>query len=178
MAENSTRLAQNIRYLRRTSKMSQEDFANQLGIKRSNIAAYESKNVEPRLRVVLEIAKYFDVSVKSLINRDIENSSEVSTFNTIENTGKSSDMSLDINDNVDVTEFIQKSIRIKKVLEGFKSFYAFKKNALTDMSPDKEKLIFDIDNFMHLIEHLLSYNETIIQAISTKPSETVESSAN
>lgn len=178
MAKNSTRLAQNIRYLRKTSKLSQEEFAAKLGIKRSNIAAYESKNVEPRLRVVLEIAKFFDVSVKSLINRDIENSSEVSTFNTIENSGNHNDMSLDIKDNVDVNEFIQKSMRIKKVLEGFKSFYAFKKNAMTGMSPDKEKLIFDIDNFMHLIEHLLGYNETIIQAITSKPTEPIESNAN
>ncbi len=171
MAENYTILARNIKYLRKTAKLSQEEFATQLGIKRSNIAAYESKNVEPRLRIVLEMAKFFNVSVKSLIQRVIEESTEVSTFFTNEFNDTANDKTLDIIDNADVTEFINKSMQIKKVLEGFKSFYSFKKNAMLNVTPNKEKLIFDIDNFIHLIEHLLSYNETVIQAISAKNKE-------
>jgi len=168
MAEKNTILSQNIKYLRKSQKLSQEEFAQKLGIKRSNIAAYESKNVEPRLRVILEIAKFFNVSVSSLIETNIEQTSKVISFNSEKFASPVGDQTLDIQDNVDINEFIEKSMRIKKVLEGFKSFYAFKKNAMINLTPDKEKLIFDIDNFIQLIEHLLGYNETVIKAISTK----------
>jgi len=138
MSDNSTILAQNIRYLRKQNNLSQEEFASQLGIKRSNIAAYESKNVEPRLRVVLEIAKFFNVSVKSLIDKRIEVHEEVDVYSTVEFDNNIPTKDLDIKDNVDINEFIKKSIRIRKVLEGFKSFYSFKKN--------KKKCLFYLDS--------------------------------
>jgi len=168
MAKNSSILSQNIKYLRKLHKLSQQEFADQLGIKRSNIAAYESKNVEPRLRVILEIAKYFNVSVVTLIQTRIEDTADFQNVNNAAFANTAMDGAFDIKDNDDVTAFIEKSMRIKKILEGFKAFYSFKKSAMPNMTPDKEKLIFDIDNFIQLIEHLLGYNETVIKAISTK----------
>ena len=175
MAVETSILSQNIKYLRKAKKLSQEEFAQKLGIKRSNIAAYESKNVEPRLRVILEMAKFFNVSVNSLITSEIANTSEISPFSSEVFTNDANNKVLDIEDNTDINAFIEKSMRIKKVLEGFKSFYAFKKNSMANLTHDKEKLIFDIDNFIQLIEHLLGYNETVIKAISSKNNEVTSS---
>ena len=175
MAVETSILSQNIKYLRKAKKLSQEEFAQKLGIKRSNIAAYESKNVEPRLRVILEMAKFFNVSVNSLITSEIAKTPEISPFSSEVFTNDANNKVLDIEDNTDINAFIEKSMRIKKVLEGFKSFYAFKKNSMANLTHDKEKLIFDIDNFIQLIEHLLGYNETVIKAISSKNNEVVSS---
>ena len=166
--EKSNTLSHNIKYLRKLNKLSQEELAVKLGIKRSNIAAYESKNVEPRLRIILELARLFNVSVKTLIEKKIEAGSTTPTFDSDSTGSIVQTQKLDINNNNDVSEFIDKSIKIRKVLEGFKSFYTFKKNNITETNPDKEKLIFDIDNFVQLMEHLLAYNETVIKAISNK----------
>lgn len=65
-------LSKNIRYLRKSKKWSQEELALKLGIKRSNIAAYESKNVEPRLGLILQMAKLFNVNMAELIRVNIE----------------------------------------------------------------------------------------------------------
>jgi transcriptional regulator with XRE-family HTH domain len=166
--EKENILSHNIKYLRKINKFSQEELATKLDIKRSNIAAYESKNVEPRLRIILELARLFNVSVKTLIESKIETGAETPKFADDATQQFGTAQELDVEDNNDVAKFITKSIKIRKVLEGFKSFYTFKKNSITNRTPDKEKLIFDIDNFIQLMEHLLNYNESVIKAISNK----------
>ena len=167
MSENISILSHNIRYLRRSKKYNQEDLAEKLGIKRSNIAAYESKNVEPRLRIILEIARLFNISVKSLIEGKLQEDQSHPPFATEEFVeSMNTPQRLDINGNSDVEKFVSKSVKIRKVLEGFKAFYSFKKSAIKNATPGQEKLTFDIDNFIQLMEHLLAYNETVIKAIS------------
>jgi len=57
--------------LRKLNEWSQEELAERLGVKRSSIAAYESKNVEPRLKVIIEMAQVFNVSIVELIEIDL-----------------------------------------------------------------------------------------------------------
>lgn len=162
----NTILSNNIKYLRKKHKFSQETLAEKLGINRSNIAAYESKNVEPRLKIILEIAKLFNVSVQTLIEKKIENDADIDAPGAIGpadvniNTG-----ALDLRNQEKLVDFIKKSERIRKVLEGFKSFYKFKKDQLSATSEHDKKLHFDIENFLQLMEHLLNYNESVIKTV-------------
>lgn len=161
-------LAQNVKFLRKLYKYSQEDLASKLNIKRSNVAAYESKNVEPRLRIVLEIAKVFDISIDALVSKPLEEGDLYDRFNADENI-KPFHNELEIDQSSEeVHLFIQKSIKIRKILEGFKAFYTMKKSSIKDLTDEKERVIFDIDNFVNLMEHLLTYNENVIKAISNK----------
>ena len=166
MDDNISVLAHNIRFLRKLSKISQEDLAAKLKISRSNIAAYESKNVEPRLKTILEIARFFDISIKTLIDTKLTDGVDYAPFDTKSIGGSNQPQKLDIRGNLDVETFIGKSIKIKKILEGFKTFYSFKKANLQNKTQKTDKIIFDIDNFIKLIEHLLVYNERIINALS------------
>jgi len=169
MSTNSTILSQNIRYLRKKSKMSQGELATKLGIKRSNIAAYESKSVEPRLRIVLELAKLFDVSVKALIDTPLDDTVSALPFkNETSTAGNEASLRTTDSDVQEVKHFVDKTMKIRKILEGFKSFYLFKKSNIDTSVEGNEKLVFDIDNFIQLMEHLLAYNETVIKAISNR----------
>jgi len=166
MENNMSILSHNIKYLRKELKISQEELSKQLGIKRSNIAAYEIKNVEPRLRTILEIAKFFNINVKNLIESKITAGEKYPPFESdILEVNKNVKV-LELKDNEEVGTFIDKSIKVRKILEGFKAFYSFKKNSFMNTAPGKEKLIFDIDNFIQLMEHLLTYNESVINVIS------------
>lgn len=154
-------LGHNIQFLRKRMNISQEELAKLLGIKRSNVAAYESKNVEPRLSVIIEMAKLFDIRLQNfieskLVDIDYPKNSQI---------GKKASGILSFDSNKDVQEFADKSTKIRRVLEGFKAFYRFKKENLDDSFPNKGKLLFDIDNFLQLMEHLLNFNETVINAI-------------
>lgn len=163
-------LAQNVKFLRKKHKISQEELASKLDIKRSNIAAYESKNVEPRLRIILEIAKVFDISIDALVSNPLVEGEDFKTFSTdITNVTTTNTLQID-KSGEEVATFIQKSIKIRKILEGFKAFYTLKKNNIKEISEEKERVIFDIDNFVNLMEHLLTYNENVIKAIGNKAS--------
>lgn len=146
--------------------MSQDALATELGINRSNIAAYESKNVEPRLKIILELSKLFNVSVQTLIESEIKKDSDIEAPGTLSpsdiNIGTGP---LNIQNRENIKEFIEKSIKIRKVLEGFKSFYNFKKEQIKTISDEDKKLHFDIENFLQLMEHLLNYNESVIKTM-------------
>ena len=68
-------VSKNIKYLRKQHKLTQEQLAERIGIKRSLLGAYEEGRADPRLTNLLNLAKEFDVLVDQLISTDL---SEVS----------------------------------------------------------------------------------------------------
>ena len=57
----------NILILRKKKNLSQDDFAKELGVKRSTISGYETGLSTPDVSTLLKIAKYFDVSLDFLV---------------------------------------------------------------------------------------------------------------
>ena len=64
-------LNENIRYLRKQLGLTQDQFAQQLDIKRSLVGAYEEGRAEPRLELLQKMAAMGSLSVDILIGRDI-----------------------------------------------------------------------------------------------------------
>jgi len=158
-------LSQNIKYLRKEKDLSQEKLAHILGIKRSNITAYETKNVEPRLRIILELAKFFNISIKALLTANVAKMKEIPPYTSSENNAEAEHFALKNIDRKAINQFVDKSIRIRKILDGFKAFYSFKKNNVKNIPKEKDKLILEIDNFIQLMEYMLSHNESFIKAL-------------
>ena len=65
------KLNENIRYLRKQLGLTQDQFAQQLDIKRSLVGAYEEGRAEPRLELLQKMATIAALSVDILIGRDI-----------------------------------------------------------------------------------------------------------
>ena len=65
-------LSKNITFLRKRLNISQHVLADSLHLSRSNIASYESGKAEPKAMKLVEMARYFDVSLTQLIEADIE----------------------------------------------------------------------------------------------------------
>lgn len=169
MEAKDTILSHNIKFLRKSKGFSQEYLAEKLNIKRSNVAAYETKQVEPRLRIILELAKLFQIDIKHLLSVRLSKDEEIPTFGAVTDTENGPDEIEIANVDKDQVEaFVEKTINIKKVLTGFKAFYTFKKSKLKDKNPTNEKLAFDIDSFIQLMEHLIEHNEAVIKAITSQ----------
>lgn len=66
-----TTVSKNIKFLRKKERLTQEQLAEKIGIKRSLLGAYEEGRADPRLNNLLVIARIFDVSVDKLISSDI-----------------------------------------------------------------------------------------------------------
>lgn len=160
-------LAKNIRYLRKNERWSQEELAKRLNVKRSSIAAYESKNVEPRLRTMLELAKLFDVDIADLIEKDVSASPDrIRSFEeNITNISKSQNVKIEFKRTEVLQDFIETTVNTRKMLEGLKVFYKFKaqqKGVLPYQS--------DVNSFIMLVEHLLNNNESLVNLITKKSS--------
>lgn len=142
-------LSGNIRYLRKHRKLSQQHLADDLGVKRSNIAAYETKNVEPRLSLIDAIARYFGVPLQDLVTRDLSTAADAFGTGAAPTTLSYSALR-------DLREL---SAKIQRMLDGFKVFYEFKlSNQVDDEDPASRG---DIDNFLVFINHMLEYNRMI-----------------
>ena len=149
-------LSSNIKFLRKQRKLSQQQLADDLGVKRSNIAAYETKNVEPRLALINEMAMYFTVPLEDLVITDLKAAHLNGTAN-----GYRTDKGLPA---TSVDEIAQLSSKIHRMLDGFKVFYEFKKK-MKDGNGDTP--VGDIDNFLTFINHMLEYNRLIENIVRT-----------
>jgi transcriptional regulator with XRE-family HTH domain len=162
-------LAHNLRFLRKKMGISQDEMARRLGIKRSNIAAYEIKNVEPRLRVIMELSDFFKIDLINLIKTPLnEDNFKQLQKQSNQSTEEQPQEIFHLDQRKEIQKFKEKSRKIRQILNGFKAFYSFKKDKFSDNDPQKQKLLFDIENFLQLTDHLLSHNEELIKAISNQ----------
>jgi len=64
-------ISENIRFLRKKLGLTQEQFSERIGIKRSLLGAYEEGRADPRLNTLITIAQLFGTSVDILIGKDV-----------------------------------------------------------------------------------------------------------
>lgn len=59
----------NLKQLRKTKGISQQQLADVIGVSQQSINKYENHNVEPDIRTLISIAEYFDTSVDFLVGK-------------------------------------------------------------------------------------------------------------
>ncbi len=174
-------LAKNIRFLRKWNGWSQERMAQELGVKRSSVAAYESKNVRPKFNFVLQLARSFNVSMQELVERDLEAIGGPEKANPYRRekekkvaSGATSNALPFNRMEKGISAFTTNTFRVRKMLEGFKAFYRFKLEQSNDqLSEDARRLQADITNLISLIDHVLLHNDNILQLIGQNSQKNV-----
>jgi len=76
-----TRLAVNISHLRKLKKLTQEQLADELEIKKSRLGAYEENRSEPPLDLLIKLSDYFHLPIDILVKKDL---SKATTLPSIE----------------------------------------------------------------------------------------------
>ncbi len=64
-------LYRNIKHLRKTKGLTQEQFADKIGVNRAMIGSYEEGRAVPRLQSLQFMSQYFGISIDDLINTDL-----------------------------------------------------------------------------------------------------------
>lgn len=64
-------IGQNIKYLRRKKKFSQQDLANHLNVARTTLGDYERGHTEPNIDTIINMSKIFDVNIDALLKQDL-----------------------------------------------------------------------------------------------------------
>lgn len=66
-----SKIAKNIAHLRKLRKMTQEQFADELNIKKSRLGAYEETRSAPPIEMLIKLADYFNLPIDVLVRRDL-----------------------------------------------------------------------------------------------------------
>lgn len=157
----------NLKFLRAQKKLSQEQFAIEIGLNRGNIASYEKGTAEPNVSNILKIVKYFNIDLSDLVERDLTASNEFASELQGQPKGSLSSapapetrMIEELEDHAQKMEkFLGQSNDMHKIVEGFKSFYQFKK---AKGQVDFEKMEQEYEKLLEVMESLLeSHNELI-----------------
>ena len=64
-------ISANLKYLRKKKGLTQQQFADNMEIKRSLIGAYEEDRAEPKYDLLKKIAEYFELTIDEFINEQI-----------------------------------------------------------------------------------------------------------
>lgn len=72
MEKKNIKFSNNIGFLLKINDLTQEEFAEKIGKRKSIIGAYMSGSALPRVDALMDISNYFGISIDELLNVDIE----------------------------------------------------------------------------------------------------------
>lgn len=136
----------NLKQLREVYGLNKTDFSRKTGIARSSITGYENGSNEPTLSVIVKIAEAFDISVQTLITKDL-------SAITVKKNDK------------ELVEEIDKSIA---GLEDFSDPLLkklFSKENLEKLKIMKKDYVDEIDRLKHLAEDVLPQRVKAVEKI-------------
>jgi transcriptional regulator with XRE-family HTH domain len=151
----------NVRLLRKMKRLSQQKLADQLGLKRNNIATYEAGIVEPNARNFLRMVRFFHVPAHHLLFTDL---STYPRFQLEQKEGRSEEKR---KQDIELfQQLMQQSHEVQTALEGFKAFYKMQVEQEKKVGSDQQSsLKVDLSNTLSALEELLEANWNFVNAI-------------
>lgn len=70
MSSMKHQIGENLKLLRKSARLTQQQVADALNISRVNYTRYETNAVNPDFDTLIALADFFDVTLDSLFNRD------------------------------------------------------------------------------------------------------------
>lgn len=61
----------NIKYLRKEKDWTQQELADELGVKRPQIGSYEEGRADPRIQTLIKLSDFFNVTIDDLLSKDL-----------------------------------------------------------------------------------------------------------
>jgi len=124
-------LHQNIRFLRKQLKLSQEELGNRVGLNRGNIASYENGSAEPKICNLLKISNLFGVSIVDLTQKDLRNEDLLEEANEKFQKLNANELEL-------MTQFAKRASELENVVNSIHTCFQFKVSSMGDTAPSKE----------------------------------------
>lgn len=154
-----TNFGNNLRLNRKIRGLSQTALAEQVGVKRNNIASYESGMVEPNARVFLKICHFFDQSPEDMLGNVMEDKPLSSVVEISDDLGVVDQVLVNQMD-----QFIAQTNDMAKIYDGYKNFIALREE--DDLEVSNENLNSTLIDLLELLNKLLKSNWKLIESIS------------
>jgi len=160
---NATYLSQNLRFLRKQRKLSQEEFAHRVGLNRGNIASYENGSAEPRICNLIKIATLFGVSIIDLTQCDLRNRSTLSL------NGHPAGFALKGNGELNkIKQFAHKAQEIENVFHSLHTCCTFKTKSLEEIPKDMQIMLVHFEQLHEAAQALLGHHKELIEFVQCR----------
>lgn len=162
------RLGQNIRLLRKSRKLSQEDLAKSVGLNRGNIASYENGSAEPKICNLLKISRLFEVSMLDLAVKDLSCKRNLQRAYTIY-------QQLSDSEQQSVDSYYERSKEIANYIEGLGKCFEFKTKEAVAGNPEIHAIATYFTELYEISQKLLHQHTELLQIVRCQPQELTES---
>lgn len=173
-----THVAGNLRYLRKLSNLSQQAFAEKVGLNRGNIASYEKGSAEPSLTNLLKISRYFNVDLMDFIDRDLTEELPVVAHRRPDNQQEQpvrfeKESLHDIIQRHDLQSgelsstqaLTQRSLDLEKIIEGLRQYHHMKLLRLDNLDRTGQLLLLDYGRMLEIAEDILDANRQLVRKL-------------
>jgi transcriptional regulator with XRE-family HTH domain len=114
-----SQLSENIKYLRKTSGTSQNEYGKGFGVSRDNIASYE-RGISPKLEFLQKLVNFYHISMENLVNSNLK-----SIFEDEKKLNLKTRPNLDLNLDPIHSKISSKENQVKDTIENYKSISNF-----------------------------------------------------
>lgn len=165
---------QNLKYLRKMARLSQEQLAEKLGLNRGNITSYEKGTAHPAIKKLISMSNFFGISVNDLYEVEIENTSlykgkdgRLKSMDQLireDVTGreKSGDASLL---KLKPTDYKSNAHSFREAFTDFKSLMENRNSSMMLVSNEIKRMVDDYNNLADLLENILYSNAVLIEKL-------------
>ena len=157
-----SKLASNIRHLRKQLSISQEDLAKRLGLNRGNIASYEKGTAEPKICNLLNLSNFYKVSVIHLTTSDLRCPVALgSARNNYQYELKEEDKAV-------LEKFYEHAAELKKVMESVQVCHDFKLKSMQNVPPGLQCVVSNYNQMRDAGDILMKAHNELLEFIKTR----------
>jgi len=157
-----SRLAANIRHLRKQLSLSQEDLANKLDLNRGNIASYEKGTAEPKICNLLNLSHFYKVSVIDLTSSDLQCPIALGTArNNYQYDLKEEDKAV-------LEKFNEQAAELEKVMESVRVCHDFKLKSMEQVPPGLQCIVSNFNQLGDAGSALMKAHNDLLEFVKSR----------
>jgi len=157
-----SKLASNIRHLRKQLSISQEELANRLGLNRGNIASYEKGTAEPKICNLMNLAHYYKVSVTDLIATDLHCPIALKTARD------NYKYELKKEDKEILEKFVEQAEELKTVIHSVKVCHKYQLKTVQELPTELQPIVSNFNQLCHAGSHLMKAHTDLLAFIKSR----------
>jgi transcriptional regulator with XRE-family HTH domain len=167
-----TYISSNIRHLRKLSGLSQQDFAQRVGLNRGNVASYEKGSAEPGSEKLIRISRFFHVDLADFIERDLSEmvaGVDARTHHVRLEKETLDELLRDFSAHQEETTSLQilaeRSLRLRKIVEGIRQYYEPEPGVQVPTASDLPALQVDFERLVRISSEVLDTNRQLLRML-------------
>lgn len=157
-------LPANLRYLRKQFGLSQEVFAEKIGLNRGNIASYENGSCQPKICNLKNFSKFFQVSIGDLTSSDLRKLGAYE--NAINNFNKKSVWEIEV-----IDTYLTKAQETERLLESLQTTFAITASKINELPSDIQFLLLNYQQMYKASKKIVATHKDLLEYLKQKSIE-------